>query len=478
MPTEQERPAFNARKVYQGFGILLAVYLFVVYILPRPADVKPEGWRLTGIFIATVVGSIMEPIPAGALVLIAVTLSALTGSLTIEQALLGYADKSVWLVIVAFLISSALIRTGMARRIALVFVRQFGQTSLGVAYALGFSDAMMAGMIPSSAARCGGVTLPIIRAIAELYGSHPGDTAALLGSFLMTGVYQAVVIGCAMFLTGQASNPLAANIAAQNGYPITWASWLQATIVPGVASLLIVPWVVLKINKPIITHTPEAAAFASRELTAMGKMSRDAWITSVVFLCVCALWITSSWTKIDITVSALMGGMALLLTGVLTWEDVKSERSAWDIFVWYGGLLRLGAALNEAGVTRAFANAVAHQLENFGWPVLFGVALVIYFYAHYGFASITAHILSMFPPFLAILLAKGAPIGMVVFAFACFANLGAGLTNYGTTPTPMYFAQGYVSLKKWWTIGLLASFVNLAVWGVLGLAWWKLIGIW
>ena len=478
MALDQERPAFNAPKVIRGFSILIAVYLFVVYVLPRPAEVKPEGWRLTGIFISTIVGSIMEPIPAGALVLIAVTLTALVGSLTIEQALLGYADKSVWLVIVAFLISSALIRTGMARRIALLFVRRFGKTSLGVAYALGFSDAMMAGMIPSSAARCGGVTLPIIRAIAELYGSRPGETSALLGSFLMTGVYQATVIGCAMFLTGQASNPLAANIAAQNGYPMTWASWLQATIVPGIASLLLVPWVVMRINKPGITHTPEAAEFASRELKAMGPLSRDAWITSVVFACVCALWITSSWTKIDITVSALMGGMALLLTGVLTWEDVKSDRAAWDIFVWYGGLLRMGAALNEAGVTRAFANGVAHQLEDFGWPVLFGVALLIYFYAHYGFASITAHILSMFPPFLAILLAKGAPIGMVVFAFACFANLGAGLTNYGTTPTPMYFAQGYVSLRKWWSIGLTASLVNLAVWTTIGFGWWKLIGIW
>ena len=297
-------PTFDGKKVYRGFAILIAVYLFVVYILPKPVEVKPEGWRLTGIFFATIVGSIMEPIPAGALVLIAVTLTALLGSLTIEQALLGYADKSVWLVIVAFLISSALIRTGMARRIALVFVRRFGKTSLGVAYALGFSDAMLAGMIPSSAARCGGVTLPIIRAIAELYGSRPGDTSALLGSFLMTGVYQSVVIGCAMFLTGQASNPLAANIAAQNGYPVTWASWLMATIVPGVASLLIVPWVVMKINKPLITHTPEAAEFANRELKAMGAMSRDAWITSIVFLCVCALWISSSWTKIDITVSA------------------------------------------------------------------------------------------------------------------------------------------------------------------------------
>ena len=83
-----------------------------------------------------------------------------------------------------------------------------------------------------------------------------------------------------------------------------------------------------------------------------------------------------------------------------------------------------------------------------------------------------------FTPFLAVLLAKGAPIGMMVFAFACFANFSAGLTNYGTTPTPMFFAQGYVSLKKWWQIGFVVSLVNLMIWMTVGFGWWKLIGIW
>jgi divalent anion:Na+ symporter, DASS family len=234
----------------------------------------------------------------------------------------------------------------------------------------------------------------------------------------------------------------------------------------------------MKINPPSIVRTPEATEFADRELVAMGRMSRQAWITTSVFAAVCVLWISSSWTKIDITVAALLGAIALLITGVLSWEDVRSEKSAWDIFVWYGGFLRLGQALNDAGVTRAFADGVAHTLESYSWEILFAVALFIYFYAHYGFASITAHILSMFPPFLAVLMAKGAPLGLVIFSFACYANLGAGLTNYGTTPTPMYFAQNYVSLKKWWGIGLACSVVNLLIWSTLGFGWWKLIRIW
>ncbi|MEO8025051.1 MAG: DASS family sodium-coupled anion symporter [Bryobacteraceae bacterium] len=465
--------------MWRGLGLLLLVYLFVVYVIPKPESVKPEGWRLAGIFAATIVGSVTQPMPGGALVLLAITISAATGVLKIGEALAGYADPSVWLVIAAFIIARALIDTGLARRIALQFVRMFGKSSLGVSYALGLSDMVLAGMIPSNGARSGGVIMPIARSIAELYGSAPGATASLLGCFLMTAVYQSICVTAAMFYTGQASNPLAAQMARGFGVEVTWASWFFAGLVPGLCSLAVVPWVVMKMNPPVIRHTPEAAAFASRLLNEMGPMKKKERILTVVFAFVAGLWITSGTRYgMDITVTALLGSVVLIATGVLTWEDVKTERAGWDIFVWYGGFLRLGKALNEAGVTKAFAEQVGQSFESLGWVGLFAVALVIYFYAHYGFASISAHLISMFPPFLAVLLAKGAPAGLMVYAFACFANLSSGLTNYGTTPSPIFFAQNYVSMGQWWKIGFVVSIVNLVIWSTVGFAWWHILGIW
>ena len=471
-------PQTSPRTLLRGVLVLVLVYLFVVFVVPKPESVKPEGWRLTGIFVATIAGSILQQIPGGALVLMAVVFTSIFGGLTISQALAGYSDSTVWLVMAAFFISRSLINTGLARRIALFFVRLFGRSSLGVAYALSLSDGILAMVIPSNGARSGGVILPIVRSIAELYGSSPGATAGLLGSFLMTAVYQSVCVTSAMFFTGQASNPLAAQIAGQFGYHVTWTGWAIAGFVPGICSLLIVPWIVLKINPPEIVRTPEAAAFADRELREMGSMSSQEKTMLLVFVSVCLLWGTSSWHGLDVTVSALLGSVALILTGVLSWEDVKNEKSAWDLFIWYGGLIRLGKALNDTGVTTAFANSVGATFGGASWFVLFAAALLIYFYAHYGFASITTHLLAMYPPFLAVLVAKGAPVGLMVLAFACFANLAAGLTNYGTTPSPMFFAQDYVSLKQWWKVGLIVSFANLAIWSTVGFGWWKLLGIW
>jgi DASS family divalent anion:Na+ symporter len=465
-------------RTLRGFAILIGIYLFVTLVIPRPESVKPEGWRLMGVFAATVAGLVFEPVPGGALVLLGVTLAAIIGGLTIQEALGGYGDPTVWLVMAAFFISRALINTGLARRIALMFVRSFGKTSLGVCYSLSASDMILASIIPSNAARSGGVVLPILRSVCELYNSRPGPTAAVIGSFLMAAVYQGICITAAMFFTGQASNPLAAQIAGDAGYQITWASWFLAGIVPGLCSLALVPLVVMKIYPPEIRKTPEAAAFAADELTKMGPASRQERIVLAVFLFVCGGWVTSGIHGVDIAVTALLGSSALLAAGVLTWEDVRSEKAAWDIFVWYGGLVQLGKSINKTGVTREFAEGVANILGGFEWSLLLAGALLVYYYAHYGFASITAHILAMYPPFMAVLIAKGAPVGLVAFSFACFTNLAAGLTHYGTTPSPMFYAHGYVPMRDWWRVGAVVSAANITVWATIGFGWWRLLGIW
>lgn len=463
----------------RGLAILVLIFLGIAYGIPKPASVEAAGWRLLALFAATVAGLVFQPISGGALILIAIVLSSLIGGLTLQQALAGYGDPTTWLVLGAFFISRSMLNTGLARRIALFFVRLCGKTSLGVSYALCLSDLVLATIIPSNGARTGGVILPIVRSVAELYGSAPGETARKIGSFLMASVYQGGCVTAAMFLTGQSSNPLAAQLAAKTaGVNIDWLAWFLAGSVPGVLSVVLVPWVVSRLYRPQVERTPEAAAFAQDELRKMGGVGKSEWILIGVFVFVCLGWATTGWHKLDFAVPALLGSAALLVSGVLTWDQVKKEEAAWDMFIWFGGLLNLAKALNTTGIPTEFAKAVGSALEGLGWPTVFLVALLVYFFAHYAFASITAHLLAMYPAFVAVIVAQGAPAGLVAYSFAIFANFSAGLTNYGTTPAPMFFSQGYVEMKDWWRLGLVCALVNLAVWCTVGFAWWKAIGIW
>ena len=156
----------------RGLAALVVLYLFIAHVIPVPQGITPQGWRQTAIFISVIAGMVTEPVHASALVIIGLTAMAVNGT-PMREVLGGYAEPSVWLVMVAMLIAKVMLDCGLARRIALLFVRGVGKTSLGVAYALQMTDVTLASGVPSITARSAGMVLPVGRSIAELFGSHP-----------------------------------------------------------------------------------------------------------------------------------------------------------------------------------------------------------------------------------------------------------------------------------------------------------------
>src|SRR5687767_12178608 len=457
-----ERIGFRSRLLRWMVVLLVAVGILLI---PVPSGVTTQSWRLLAIFAATITGSIVRPIPGAAIVLLGVTALPIFNVMTINQALTGYADPVVWLVLAAFFISRGMIKTGLGRRIAFLFIKAIGRHSLGLSYALASTETVLATVIPSTGARSGGIIFPIAKSLAEAYESRPGPTARRLGAFLMASVYQCNVVVCAMFLTGQASNPIIARFAQETtGIEITYARWAIAAIVPGILSLIAVPWLIYRVFPPEIKHTPAAGEFASLML--------------VVFGVVAVLWMTNRFHGLDYAAVALLGISVLLITGVLDWEDLITEKAAWAVFIWYGGLIRMAEALGQTGLTKRFAEAAAGLTTGWKWWLALASLLLIYFYAHYVFASITAHVTAMFVPFLIVILAAGAPPYLAVLLLAYFSNLSASLTHYGTTPAPIYFGAGYTTQRTWWWLGLIASITTIIIWSVVGVAWWKLLQLW
>ena len=486
----------TTKRLLRWAVVVLAGALILAF--PPPEGITQASWRLLAIFVATITGSILRPIAGGAMVLLGISAVAVSGALPVNQALAGYADPIVWMVLAAFFISRAMIKSGLGRRIAMIFIRAIGRHSLGLGYALVATDFVLASVIPSNAARAGGIIFPIAKSLSEAYDSRPGETATRLGAFLMTMLYQSDVIICATFLTGQASNVLIAKFAQQTiGIDLSYRLWFLAAIVPALASLLVVPQLIYRVNAPEIRHTPAAAEFAAGELRRMGRMNRAELILVVVFAFVALLWslkglsfilpfaeggnaarIVAYAARLDYSIPPLVGVCVLLVTGVLDWSDIIGERAAWDVFIWYGGLVRLAGALGETGITTRFAQVAGNLTTGWHWWAAMVVLLLIYFYTHYGFASITAHATAMYTPFLLVMLSAGTPSYLAMLSLAYFSNLDACLTHYGTTPAPIYFGAGYVTQRTWWILGLLASLVTIPIWLILGVAWWKVLGLW
>lgn len=460
------------------FALPLIVAL-TIWPLPVPQGVEPAGMHLLAVFVATIVGIILKPLPMGAVAMVGIAATAATGTLTINESLSGFGNRVIWLIVLAFFISRGFIKTGLGARIAYGFMAGLGRRSLGLGYGLVATDLILAPAIPSNTARAGGVVFPILRSVAEAYGSRPDDgTARRIGAFLTLTAFQGTVVTSAMFLTAMAANPLAAELAAAQGVEMTWGGWALAALVPGLASLALVPWAIYRLHPPEIRETPEAAALAREHLAKLGGMSPGEWVMLSTFVLLLALWILSGTLGFHTTTTALLGLVILLVTGVLTWDDVLRERGAWDTLVWFSALVMMASYLTELGLIPWFSQTVGGWFGGVGWKAGFLALSLVYFYSHYFFASNTAHVSAMYAPFLGVALALGTPPLLAGLVLAFFSNLFSSMTHYGTGPAPVFFGGGYVEVGDWWKVGFLVSLINLVIWLGLGGLWWRLLGLW
>ncbi len=439
-----------------------------------------KGLHLFAIFVTTILGIILKPLPMGAVAMIGIGVTALSGTLTIADSMSGFSDVVIWLIVLAFFISRGFIKTGLGARIAYNFMALLGKRTLGLSYGLAATDLVLSPAIPSNTARAGGIVMPVMASLARAYGSRPDDgTARRMGSFLTLTAYQVDCITSAMFLTAMAANPLAQKLAGDLKVTITWGGWALAALVPGLLALLVVPYVIYRLHRPEITETPEAVQMAKGHLAELGPIKRQEWMMLGVFVLLLVLWIFAKpLGDINPTTSALVGLAVLLLSGVLDWEDVKKETGAWDTLVWFAALVMMAGFLNKLGMIPWFSKTMGGMVAGKGWIAAFLVLALVYFYSHYFFASNTAHVASMYAAFLGVSVVAGAPPVLAALVLAFFSNLFAGMTHYGTGPAPVLFGTGYVEVGTWWRMGLLISLINIVIWVGIGGLWWKVLGLW
>lgn len=470
----------------KSLAITFAIGL-IIWFIPVPEGLQPNAWHLLAIFLATIIGIILKAATMGTMAVLGMTACAATQVLapgdpgqSVTNALSGFGNSTIWLIGLAFFIARGFIKTGLGTRLAYYFISLFGKSTLGLAYGLNIADLLLAPAIPSNTARAGGVIFPIMKSIAVNMGSDPEkpETRRKIGSFLTLSSYNANMVTSVMFLTATASNPMAQKFAKDLGIDITWTSWALAALVPGLLCFILLPLYLYKFFPPEIKDTKEAPAMASAKLKEMGAVSRPEWLMIVTFVVLLILWMFGNLLSVDATTGALIGLCILLLTGVLTWEDVKSEKSAWDTVVWFSALVMMGSYLNSLGFIGWFGDMISARMTGLSWQWAFLVIVLVYAYSHYLFASATAQAAAMYFVFLSVGVSVGVPGAVLAVFLGAIPTLMGGLTHYGHGCAPIFFGSTYVEMKDWWKHGFFICTMYLAVWFVAGSMWWKVTGLW
>ena len=442
-----------------------------IWFCPIPAGLTAPAWHLFAVFAAAIASVLIGAFPLLTASMLAVGAIVLTGTITPVQAYSGFANSSVLLVVVAFIVAQAVVKSGLGRRISLFMVSRFGGSSLGLAYSIVLTDAAIAPAFPSNTAR-GGVLFPIVLSVVTGAGSKPDQPEGRrLGGYLMFCGMASLAISSALWMTATSCNPIAVQIVQKAGLEINFGKWLLASAVPSLVALGLLPLIVAKIFPPRVGKTPEAPAAARRDLASMGSMSRDEWITAATFVLMVAGWVFGSKLDLNTTSVAFMGFGVLLLAGVITLDDVAKQGDTLATFLWLSILFAMSGQLNELGFMGYVGERLADGLGGLSWTILYVTLIVLYVVIHYLFVSQTSQVLALFGVFLDVGTRGGVPLPLMAFGLLFASSYFSVITPQGGSQNIIFAASGYLTQRELYKLGFLITLAFLAVYLLIGSPW-------
>ncbi|HEX7270677.1 MAG TPA: anion permease [Casimicrobiaceae bacterium] len=490
VPYESKKPPHIAWRALVPVAVVL-----ILALLPHPAGLAPHAWYFFAIFAGVIVALMLEPLPGGAIGLIGVTAVAVLSQFVlfapeelakpgfkafnsaVAWELSGFANATVWLIFAAFMFALGYDKTGLGRRIALLLVKKMGRRTLTLGYAVAAADTVLAPFTPSNTARSGGTIYPVIRNLPALYDSKPNDPSSRrIGSYLMWVAIAVTCVTSSMFVTAMAPNLLAMELVNKTSkVSFTWAQWFVAFAPVGIALLILVPLVTYWIYPPEVKSGDEVPNWAGQELAKMGTLTRRELTLGALVLLALGLWIFGGELINATTVAMLIIALMLVLK-VVSWDDFIKNAPAWNTLVWFATLVALADGLNKVGFVKWFADTVGAHTAGFSPFAAMIVLVLVFYFTHYLFASITAHVTAMLP----VMLAVGASIpGMNMPEFALLLCLTLGvmgvLTPFATGPSPVYYGSGYLPAKDYWRLGAVFGVLFIAALIVVEVPWLALI---
>lgn len=449
----------------------------IVALFPTPEGLDPNAHYFFAVFLGVIVGLILEPIPAALIGLSGVAFSAAFG-LVGETAkasrswmLSGFSNGVIWLIFAAFMFALGYKKSGLGKRIALLLVKYLGKTSLGLGYAVAFADGVLSPFMPSNTARSAGTIFPVAINIPQMFNSTPENEPRKIGSYISWVAIATTCVTSSMFLTALAPNLLAVSLVEKNtGIVIEWGQWFGTLAIIMIPLFLAVPFLSYIFYPPTQKTSPEAPAWAAEELRKMGSITKKELLMLGFGLLALTMWIFGKQIGINGTTAAIVVLCLLVLTNVITWEDVITNKGAFNVFIWFATLVAMASGLKKVGFLKWAAGLISGGLTGMDPVTIVILLVVLFFLFHYFFASVTAHTVALLPLFLGVA-AELIPAEMMQpLALLLVGSLGLMgiLTPYATGPSPIWYGAGYISQATWWRLGAIFGVIYLAALVMLG----------
>jgi anion transporter len=469
---------FSIEKLRKQYGMPLALICSaIVWFIGAPAGLSLAGHKALVMFTGIFVLYLTESVPLPIVSLAVAPLAALWSIVPPAVALESFASAPVYLMVGAFILANAMVKSGLADRLTYVILNLVGTSTMAISFGIVLANIVMAFLVPSSLARTA-IMIPVCLGIFHVFGQTGRTKFAI--NLLLTLTMTNATMGAAIY-TATVPNPVTVDLIAKSGGPvITYGQWFIYGFPPALLMTFITWWFIQLVFRPELEQLPDGKEFVKKKLSELGPLTSVEKRAMIVFALVVTLWATGGWTDIDPTTAALGGILFFFLPkfGFMTWEDVNKNMS-WSLIFIAGGGISLGLILMKTGAAKWFAVTIFNMLGLHGLSVLIMLIIIMLIiqYMHLLFVGTTAMATSFIP--IVIAMAEHAQINPVVFALPAGMIIGGYplLMFYNTTPNIAVYGTGLLKVEDFPKVGVAVCLIAVIVYAVCATTYWRWLGL-
>lgn len=253
------------------------------------------------------------------------------------------------------------------------------------------------------------------------------------------------------------------------GIEITFLDWLIFALP---AALVTVPASVAIVY---LVYRPDPNIKLPKYDVELGPWSpmekRAVLILGMVFLA----WLTKSWHGLDYSVTGPLGVVALVLGGVLKWDDIQEHLEWGTVLFVFGGGLALGLAMESSGAARYFANLFFPLVKGGGWLLLF-VAIGVFGAVVTNVMANVAAAALILPIALPLARLEGVDPRIIALCLGMSTSF-AMLLVIGCPPNAIAYSYRQFKASDLTKVGLVATPILLALLVLVASVWWRILGL-
>ncbi|HMP74574.1 MAG TPA: DASS family sodium-coupled anion symporter [Kiritimatiellia bacterium] len=450
--------------------LLLAVVLAVFTGFgPRPEGLSVEGQRVMGVFVLCAILWVTGVIPLQITSILAIVLLPALNIMSRPEAFALFGNSAVFFILGAFILSAALIDSGLSLRLSCLALERFTKSAKQLRNSILLISAFASFWMSEHAVAA--MLFPVVMSLVMAFGLQPRQSR-FGQSFFFALAWGCVIGGIATYLGG-ARNPLAAGILfAKEGIQISFMRLLAASF-PIVVIMLGLALVVLNKFFPEEAVDVEKAREQLRnEREKIGPLSFREKGIGAISLGTIVAWIFLH-NFFGLATIALFSVALLFMFRLVNWAEIESNVN-WGIILMYGGAIALGSALHSSGASTWIVNETlaGTELTPLQLLILLGVLSLLLT----EFISNVAVVSVMMPIGLGLASAHGLSPEAVTLAIALPSGLSY-VMPMGTPATAIAYSSGFMSQREFFTYGTLMNALSLGAFALVAWLYWPLIGL-